>query len=140
MKFTVHGPPKGKQRPRARSLPGGRVQIYTPSETHEYEALVALEYRKAGGKKYEGPVALNIKASFRPPKKTSKKKLQELFGEVFQKKPDADNIAKIIMDALNGVAYDDDNQVALLIVSKTYSDLDAVEVSINKIKKGEENK
>lgn len=38
------------------------------------------------------------------------------------KKPDCDNIAKIICDALNGVAYDDDKQIVALKVTKIYSD------------------
>lgn len=37
------------------------------------------------------------------------------------KKPDCDNIAKIICDALNGVAYKDDKQIVQLLVSKVYS-------------------
>ena len=38
------------------------------------------------------------------------------------KKPDADNIAKVICDALNGVAYGDDTQVVNLNVKKRYTD------------------
>ena len=37
------------------------------------------------------------------------------------KKPDIDNIAKAVLDALNGVAYGDDNQVTALEVSKHYA-------------------
>lgn len=47
-----------------------------------------------------------------------------------QKKPDTDNIAKIVLDALNGLAYPDDKQVVELQVLKTY-DLDGyVEVEL----------
>ena len=38
-----------------------------------------------------------------------------------QKKPDADNIAKVVLDALNGVAYEDDKQVVRVTISKVYS-------------------
>ena len=38
-----------------------------------------------------------------------------------QKKPDADNIAKIICDALNDVAYKDDTQVVMLTIIKKYA-------------------
>ena len=49
------------------------------------------------------------------------------------KKPDADNIAKIIMDALNGVAYEDDRQVVELIVRKFFSDTAYVDVFIDEL-------
>jgi Holliday junction resolvase RusA-like endonuclease len=35
-------------------------------------------------------------------------------------KPDVDNLAKAILDALNGVAYEDDSQVYSLEVQKWY--------------------
>ena len=38
------------------------------------------------------------------------------------KKPDADNIGKVVLDALNGIAYEDDKQVIELRVSKQYSE------------------
>ncbi len=44
------------------------------------------------------------------------------------KKPDCDNIAKIILDALNGLAYDDDAQVVKLYVEKRYGAFDHVTV------------
>ena len=48
----------------------------------------------------------------------------------FTKKPDCDNIAKCVLDALNGVAYDDDAQVNILITAKLYGDTDKVEVRL----------
>ena len=38
------------------------------------------------------------------------------------KKPDADNIAKVVCDALNGLAYKDDAQVIDLTVHKRFGD------------------
>ena len=38
------------------------------------------------------------------------------------KKPDCDNIAKIILDSLNGIAYADDKQIISLSVEKYYGD------------------
>lgn len=37
-----------------------------------------------------------------------------------QKKPDVDNLAKIVLDSLNKIAYDDDAQVCRLLVEKRY--------------------
>ena len=51
------------------------------------------------------------------------------------KKPDNDNIAKIILDALNGVAYQDDKQVVSLQVEKYYTEADEmVTVELQELK------
>ena len=49
------------------------------------------------------------------------------------KKIDCDNLAKIILDSLNGIAYKDDAQVCELLVSKYYGDEPRVEVKLYEI-------
>lgn len=122
--FTIPGEPKGKARPRF-----GKGRTYTPKETAEYEEMVGMEYkRQCDGYNFtfDGdklPVSVAINAFFGIPKSASKKKrAQMVCGEILPtKKPDADNIAKIIMDGLNGVAFSDDAQVISLTVNKMYS-------------------
>lgn len=46
------------------------------------------------------------------------------------KKPDADNIVKIIADALNRAAYYDDAQIVRLSYSKVYDEVPHVDVMI----------
>ena len=46
------------------------------------------------------------------------------------KKPDLDNIAKAILDSLNGIAYKDDSQIVSLLISKKYSDRPRVEIAL----------
>ena len=79
---------------------------------------------------YEGKIRIVILACFEPPKRTSKKKRKELIGTPHLKKPDADNIAKIILDGLNKVAFKDDSQIYSLQIGKFYSDEEKVEVYI----------
>ena len=55
------------------------------------------------------------------------------------KKPDADNVMKIILDALNGVAYEDDRQIVALAIRKTYGEKPGVRVEIRTIASEEEN-
>ncbi|MEQ2712194.1 RusA family crossover junction endodeoxyribonuclease, partial [Hominisplanchenecus faecis] len=38
------------------------------------------------------------------------------------KKPDSDNIAKVVLDALNGIAYHDDTQIIKLTITKAYKE------------------
>jgi len=64
-----------------------------------------------------------ISARFPIPKSTTKRDRQLIMeGKLLPtKKPDGDNIAKVICDALNGVAYEDDTQIVKLVVSKIYT-------------------
>lgn len=78
-----------------------------------------------------GALYVFIKAAFTPPKSTSKKKREALLGTGYCHKPDCDNIAKAILDALNGMAYDDDASVVEVAVKKVYGDVDETIVCID---------
>ncbi len=127
--FQIPGDPYGKGRPRITTR-GGYARNYTPEKTTDYENHVAACFiqarNKSKFKKIEAgkPVEILIKAFFKIPKNTSKKKRKKMSDckMLPTKKPDADNIAKIILDALNGLAYNDDNQIVHLIVKKFYFD------------------
>ena len=130
--FIIKGEPKGKGRPRFTK----NGHIYTPAETSRYESLVGLSYRNsAKGYKFTSPVRVTIKAYQKPPKGKSKKVVEDMLnGRILPtKKPDADNVAKIILDGLNGVAWDDDTQVVEMMVIKRYSNEPMVAVIIEGI-------
>ena len=116
MTFTIAGDPKGKQRPRYTKS----GHTYTPSETVAYEKKVAYCYRQAGGQLHTQPIKLEVWAFYQIPKSASKKRAAEMLGTLCTKKPDADNVLKIIMDGLNKVAYEDDKQVVEAIVHKVH--------------------
>lgn len=134
IKFIIPGKPQGKARPRFRRC-SNYVSTYSPKQTIEYENKVkklAIEQCKDKlNKEYTGTVKMSIKAYFKPNKSISKKQYDLLIGKYYLKKSDADNIAKIICDSLNGVAYKDDSQVAYLEVKKEYSKEERVEVAIS---------
>ena len=133
MKFVVSGRPQGKDRPRFRKI-GNYVSTYNTKSTIEYEKLVklsAIEQCKGQlNKEYTGLVKMSIKAYFKPNKGISKKQHDLLIGQAHLNRPDLDNLIKIICDGLNGVAYKDDNQVAIISAEKVYDDEDRVEVII----------
>lgn len=132
--FTILGKPCGKGRPRF-STAGGYARSYTPAKTVEYENLVRMEWEKSGAKKLKGAISATINCYFPIPKSVSKKKRGAMDGAFYTKKPDCDNIAKIILDALNGIAYDDDSQVAMLDVIKIY-DADETMVKVTLVEYG----
>jgi Holliday junction resolvase RusA-like endonuclease len=80
-------------------------------------------------------VGIYIKACFSIPKSTSKKKHKLMLENIIRptKKPDADNIAKIVCDALNGIAFLDDKQIVDARITKWYSDTPRIEIIIQEI-------
>lgn len=141
--IIVPGEPFGKQRPKF-SNHGGFAKATTPPETVNYENLVKLVYME----KYneimfdeDEPIKIVINAYKTPPSSgTSKKKrLMMLNGDIRPtKKPDWDNIAKIIGDALNKIAYPDDKQIVEATIRKFYAETPRVEIEIESLRKEEE--
>ena len=131
VKFVVPGKPVGKGRPRFAKR-GNYVQTYSPDATVVYENWVRECWTDGGFPKLTGPVTAKIAAFFPIPKSGSKKKKAEMNeGKIpFTGKPDTDNLAKSVLDSLNGMAFDDDSQVTLLVVSKGYSDDPRCEVRL----------
>ena len=88
----------------------------------KYEKMVRALFHKAGGKKLSGPVKLYVTALYGIPKSASaeRRTKMDLCEILPQKKPDLDNVVKIVMDGLNGAAYDDDKQVVGLTAVKAY--------------------
>lgn len=133
MKITIPGEPCGKARPRV-VRNGNFSRAYTPEKTVNYENLVKLEYQRQCGSTCitEGGVHMRIIARFGIPSSASKRKKSEMLRGAIRptKKPDCDNIIKIICDALNGIAYKDDAQVVSVTIDKIYDTMPSVEVEI----------
>ena len=129
--FVVLGRPKGKGRPRF-ARRGNFVTTYTPKETEEYEEKIRLAFKEKYGnaKPLNGNIEMKIMACFGVPKGASKKKTAELLDTPYPKKPDADNISKIVLDSLNAVAFEDDNAVVKLQVEKYYSATEYISIAI----------
>ena len=133
--FVIPGEPVAKGRPKF-STRGGYVKAITPTKTVNYETLVKLTYSQecpnATIFEKDIPLSVHIIAFFSIPKSVSKKKSRNMEDGYIRptKKPDCDNIGKIICDALNGIAFHDDSQIVELTVDKYYSSAPEVRVSI----------
>lgn len=135
VKFSIPGPPQGKARPRVVRAKSGISLTYTPDKTVAYEELVRIRYKAAAqGFRFpdDAQVGIQIVALYPVPKSKSKKvKAAMLAGQINPtKKPDCDNIVKIICDALNGIAYKDDAQVTLVQIRKKYADVPKTDVRL----------
>lgn len=129
IEFTVPGAPQGKERPRF-TRDG---HTYTPEKTRDYERLVAWAYKSAAhATMFSGSIRAEIVAVYAVPKSWPKRQRERaLAGDLVPMvKPDLDNIAKAILDALNGIAYRDDAAVTDLTIGKRYGARPCVAVAL----------
>lgn len=121
--FTVPGQPMAQQRA-GRKRVGAFVRTFDPVQSASYKDTVRTCYAEARGRSTctfkrveDGAVRLIIVARFeRPASKCSKRAPKP--EEWMEGGKDGDNIAKIVQDALNHIAWKDDRQVADLQVRK----------------------
>jgi len=111
MKFEIPIQAVAKQRPR---FSNGKV--YTPQKTRNFENDIIYFVSRESVVKINGPISARIEVFYQKPKSIPKRVLWKVT------KPDIDNLAKSVLDALNGICYHDDNQVSELYISKKYSD------------------
>lgn len=121
----------GKQRPRMNTYTG---RAYTPTKTKNYEYLVRqiFVYKYPQAVPIEGKVRMEITAYYELPNKRSKLQEAEMLADIISptKKPDWDNIGKIISDALNKFAFKDDAQITDARIIKKYARTPKVIVKI----------
>ena len=100
---------RGKGRVRFVRATGRR---YTPDKTAEAMELIRMAYvKEAHGLMAPKGVPVRVAiVTTRPMPKSRPKRIT--------KEPDVDNIAKLVLDALNGVAWVDDTQVVAIAVQK----------------------
>lgn len=116
--LIISGEPVAKGRPR---FAGKRA--YTPIKTKDYEKRIVSEAMNMGVCQINDPVFLTIRAFFPMSIAAAKR------GDTHHtKRPDLDNIIKIVGDALNGIAWKDDSQIVGVLAEKGYSDYPRLEI------------
>jgi len=126
--FTVLGEPHGKARHRSFRDKAGNIRQFKAKENEPREALIRLAFsEEADGNRehipYGGPVLVAIQAFFSVPKSKPAWWRERALAEQMRvtKRPDLDNIVKLVLDALSTVAFGDDRQVVNLSIEKWYS-------------------
>lgn len=128
MEFEVNIRPHGKQRPRV--CKNGIT--FTPKKTLDNEKLIRLAFIQSKYSRLEGNLNVEITAIFAPNKsETKKNKALQITGIPYNKKPDIDNICKEVLDALNGMAWNDDASVVKLSGEKRYGSEDKLIIKID---------
>ena len=123
--FFAAGIPKGQPRPRAFSR-GGHARVFDPGTAEGWKSCVAVAAQPFRGRYTSGcPLYVSIHFLFPRPKAHIRKGTEiKLGAPVFHSsKPDIDNAAKAVLDALTQIGvWADDCQVVNLFLSKRYAD------------------
>lgn len=134
MKWIGRPVPKGRPRLSAHG------HMHTPPSTAKFERQVRKAVQRKWGKRV-APVGASIEVFIKVdravPLSWSKKRIIEALssGEPPQGPGDLDNIAKSILDAINGVIFEDDKQVSRLVVRREYAELDAFHLLVREAPK-----
>lgn len=131
--FTYYGKLRGQGRPRFTR----KGRAYETKEDREFKEAIAATYEK-NCSRWFGTAELHVLIKIT--RALPKSKPKRIVSEPDTLKPDADNIAKAVLDALNGVAYVDDAQVTSLGIIKNPRsrelDEDLLTVYIEEIERG----
>lgn len=110
--IVLDGIPRGKERPRFRQ---GQRRPFTPKATEDYETSLGWAARRAMMSRapFSGPVEIELTILLPIPSSWSAaRRKAALSGAVpAPKKPDFDNVLKIIGDGFNNIVWDDDAQI-----------------------------
>ena len=124
MTIIIEGEPVAQGRPRFTR----QGHAYDPAKSREYKRLIALKAQAAmRGKEIftkPRPLCCKIRIFRRIPKSFAGRKLFEAKNNLQRPvtRPDADNYVKGILDAMNGIVYEDDALICRLVVEKFYTD------------------
>lgn len=114
--IEIPGEPVAQGRPRFTSRPFPHA--IDPPKARVWKGVAQMFMRDAmrGAPPLQGALEVEVSATWTCPASTSKRASQ--VKRLRAKKPDAENVAKAVLDAGNGVVWGDDAQVAVLIVRK----------------------
>ena len=127
VEFVVPGIPAPKGSLRAFMRKGGRfpVTIDDNAKTKPWMSVVALKAHESGCRATQLPVSVELRFYVPRPKGHfgSKGLVRQSSPTLPSRKPDIDKLSRAVLDALTGIAYQDDAQVAVLEARKVYADV-----------------
>lgn len=134
---TLDVVPVAKPRPKFRQVKKkgqkfATTMVYYPNDYLKWESEISDALRPLVIRKHSGPVKLEATFAFPvPPSLSKKEKAERLDVGWHTQKPDRDNLAKALMDALNHVGiWDDDSQVCTGNVEKRWSEQGYIAVTV----------
>ena len=136
LEYLVIGTPKPQGRPRFFRNKAGYMGTYSPKSDWfnivYAETLKQKQFLENSSEKLKGALSVELYFYLPIPKSTSKKQREKMF--YVTKKPDIDNLAKAVLDAINYTnLWEDDSNIASLKAVKAYSDNPSCRIRIQEI-------
>lgn len=135
IKITLPIEPKGQQRPRFTRIGKFHKAYKSKQQKIEESKVLAFLYQQRPQEPWSCAIKVAIKAFLPIPKSWSQKKKLEALNNTLRptKKPDIDNLAKQVLDCMNGVFWQDDKQVVELSVAKYYCQAPRWEIEVKEV-------
>jgi Holliday junction resolvase RusA-like endonuclease len=131
--IPVYGQPLPQMRMKACKI-GGHIRIYDPQAKQKEE----IRWRIRGLYKEEPvtiPIYVEILFYMPIPKHTSTVRKKDMInGKMHHmKRPDVDNLIKLILDCMTGIVYKDDSQICDIRAKKLYAESPATIIQISRM-------
>ena len=139
MKIIFNIEPVEQARPRATKTRKG-IRLYDPKKVSTYKKQLAMmcqfQYKK---EPLTGPLIVSLKFYRHIQSSVSKKERELRITGAHRPivKPDTDNYIKSTLDGLNGLLWEDDNQIVKIVAEKYYSDHPRVEIEVQGVKEND---
>lgn len=139
MKLTFEIEPVEQARPRATRM-GKGIRLYDPKKVSVYKKQLSMmcqfQYKK---EPLTGPLIVSLKFYRHIQSSISKKERELRIAGAHRPvvKPDTDNYIKSTLDGLNGLLWEDDNQIVKIVAEKYYSDHPRVEIEVQGVKEND---
>ncbi len=144
IKIEILGNPIPQKRTRSKILPGKSFTLHYDSQSKEKEDVRRVIKGLSKESNFSSNENLKVEMTFFMPyqKKLNTSEINAIEWGIEDciAKPDLDNLAKFYLDCMNGIIYQDDCQVRILNLKKTYSNIPKTVIEIEKIRKINMNK
>lgn len=131
--IIIPGKPCAWQRARS----NGKVRFDSPEQARNKMTISQIGAAAMRGRPpLEGPIEVTVGAFWPYPKSMSQKKRSVYGSQFFTSRPDADNVGKLLGDALNNIVWRDDAQICALLITKRYGAVPQTVIRVKSLTEG----
>jgi len=117
IRITIKTEPVAKGRAKTAYV-GGMVRTYTPQKTRDAQGFIMLRLKRHQDEMFEAHVPVKLTCTFY----RTKSKYLPRHETLPVRKPDTDNLLKLLLDSMNGVLVADDAQITNISTRKRWTD------------------
>ena len=142
MKLTFEIEPVEQARPRATRM-GKGIRLYDPKKVSTYKKQLGMMCKfQYKDKPLTGPLIVSLKFYRQVQSSVSKKERELRLSGIHRPivKPDTDNYIKSTLDGLNGLLWEDDNQIVKIVAEKYYSDRPRIAIEVERLEQNEDER